>query len=180
MVRNALLKCAHSLSINVWKGSLRSGTKQILSAWRYWAFTIILTLKVSSFVLLCLLSFFFIVRESVCGVWIFFFFCQLSYISATWSNLVAYLWHSLAIVLMDVEGVKSASRTRTSCTETRFLDGGQGKFKRKLTMLVLPAPLQDCYRSTQKQERQTAISTPKRWLDLVQISDDFCMAFIPV
>lgn len=23
-------------------------------------------------------------------------------VSATWSNLVAYLWHSLAIVLMDV------------------------------------------------------------------------------
>lgn len=85
----------------------------------HWAFTIILTLKVSSFVLLCLLSFSFCVCVCVCVSCYFVCFIFLSaVVLATWSNLVAYLWHSLAIVLMDVEGVKSASRQERSFTKT--------------------------------------------------------------
>lgn len=67
--------------------------KIIWSAWIYitLGFTIILTLKVilsSSSFLLCHLSFFLFFLSAV--------------ISATWSNLVAYLWHSLTFVLVDV------------------------------------------------------------------------------
>lgn len=79
-----------------------------------------------------------------------FFFFLSAVVSATWSNLVAYLWHSLAIVLMDVVGV-SERAGKSELLQRQILDGGQVKIKVKKikpTTLVLPASLQDCYRST--------------------------------
>lgn len=64
-------------------------------------------------------------------VCVLFFFLSAVVKSATWSNLVAYLWHSLAIVLMDVEGVKVSEPAREGFTKTKFRDGGQRKQKAK-------------------------------------------------
>lgn len=90
-----------------------------ISAWIYitLGFTFISTLKVTRSLSLALLR----------HLWTFFVFVFFlsAVVSATWSNLVAYLWHSLTFVLVDV-----------------------GEWCRRAADPPLPASLQDCYRFT--------------------------------
>lgn len=112
--------------------------KIILSAWIYitLGFTIILTLKVilfSSYLLLCLLL-------------LLLFFLS-AVVAATWSNLVAYLWHSLTFVLVDVgewcrrAAPESAGGRGLRVNSNRLVSRGGPRPSS-------PASLQDCYRFT--------------------------------
>lgn len=102
-------------------------------------------------------------------------------VSATWSNLVAYLWHSLAIVLVDVVRSKSSQRAAKRGPKKYKQNKKEEEEKKRESLGGVTARLLqiDVRNKQVRQNSHLLFIQLRNVIRFVQISDDFFYGFHP-